>query len=131
MRIGRSTLRGPPGGSPQLITLTAVLVMALTTACGVVPIFPPSLVEYTFVEDFNGPAGTGPDESKWTFDVGGGGWGNGELQTYTRSRANSFLDAQQGRLSLDPGMRRRSSITPRDSRRWTDSRRDTATGRPE
>ncbi|WP_337994104.1 glycoside hydrolase family 16 protein [Actinomycetospora callitridis] len=93
VRIGRSTLRGPPGGSPQLITLTALLVMALSTACGGVPIFSPP-PEYTFVEDFDGPAGTGPDESKWTFDVGGGGWGNGELQTYTRSRANSFLDGR-------------------------------------
>lgn len=47
---------------------------------------------YTFVDDFNGPAGAAPDPSRWAFDVGGGGWGNGELQTYTESRANSFLD---------------------------------------
>jgi hypothetical protein len=25
-----------------------------------------------------------PDPSKWAFEVGGGGWGNGELETYTK-----------------------------------------------
>jgi len=48
--------------------------------------------QYTFVDDFNGSAGTAPDPAKWTFDLGGGGWGNNELQTYTDSRKNSFLD---------------------------------------
>lgn len=47
---------------------------------------------YAFVDDFNGPAGAPPDPAKWSFDVGGGGWGNNELQTYTSSRENSFLD---------------------------------------
>ena len=27
-----------------------------------------------------------PDPSKWSYDLGGGGWGNGELQFYTGSR---------------------------------------------
>jgi beta-glucanase (GH16 family) len=90
--IARSTLRGPPGGSRPLMILVTLLVMAAITACGVSPMPPPPPVEYTFVDDFDGPAGAAPNESKWTFDVGGGGWGNGELQTYTQSRANSFLD---------------------------------------
>jgi beta-glucanase (GH16 family) len=47
---------------------------------------------YTFQDEFNGPAGSAPDHVKWSYDVGGGGWGNNELQTYTDSRANSFLD---------------------------------------
>lgn len=29
-----------------------------------------------------------PDESKWAFDLGGGGWGNSELQTYTSDPQN-------------------------------------------
>ena len=32
-------------------------------------------------DDFN--TGTAPDPSKWNFEVGGGGWGNNELQYYT------------------------------------------------
>jgi beta-glucanase (GH16 family) len=29
-----------------------------------------------------------PDALKWTFDIGGGGWGNNELQTYTDNAQN-------------------------------------------
>jgi beta-glucanase (GH16 family) len=49
---------------------------------------------YTFADEFNGSAGAAPDPAKWTHDLGGGGWGNNELQTYTNSRKNSFLDGQ-------------------------------------
>lgn len=49
-------------------------------------------VTYSFDDDFDGPAGSAPDPSKWTYDVGGGGWGNNELEVYTSARANSFLD---------------------------------------
>jgi beta-glucanase (GH16 family) len=43
-------------------------------------------------DEFEGPAGSKPDPSKWNFDLGGGGWGNGELQVYTDSARNAFLD---------------------------------------
>lgn len=33
-------------------------------------------------DEFNGAAGTAPDSSRWTYDTGGGGWGNGELEIY-------------------------------------------------
>src|ERR1700753_2025551 len=33
-------------------------------------------------DEFNASAGTAPDSSRWTFDTGGGGWGNGELEVY-------------------------------------------------
>ncbi len=32
-----------------------------------------------------------PDESKWVFDLGGGGWGNSELQTYTNDPQNIMI----------------------------------------
>lgn len=35
-------------------------------------------------DDFTGAAGTPPDPSVWTAQTGAGGWGNDELQTYTR-----------------------------------------------
>ncbi|MBF9222924.1 glycoside hydrolase family 16 protein [Hymenobacter ruricola] len=31
------------------------------------------------------------DPAKWTYDLGGGGWGNNELETYTNSPDNVFL----------------------------------------
>lgn len=33
-------------------------------------------------DEFNGSAGSFPDPSNWVYDVGGGGWGNGEWQVY-------------------------------------------------
>lgn len=32
-----------------------------------------------------------PDASKWDYSLGGNGWGNQELQTYTADRENSFV----------------------------------------
>jgi len=41
-------------------------------------------------DDFDGPAGAPPSERFWTFEVGGGGWGDEQLQTY--AAANATLD---------------------------------------
>ena len=43
-------------------------------------------------DEFNGAAGSPPDPTKWNYDIGGGGWGNGELETYTNSTNNAFQD---------------------------------------
>ena len=43
-------------------------------------------------DEFNGAAGTPPDPTKWNYDLGGGGWGNGEAETYTNSTNNAFQD---------------------------------------
>lgn len=43
-------------------------------------------------DEFNAPAGTSPDPAKWTYDLGAGGWGNRELETYTDRSANMFED---------------------------------------
>lgn len=39
-------------------------------------------------DEFNGAAGALPDASRWTFDLGGSGNGNHELETYTDRAAN-------------------------------------------
>jgi beta-glucanase (GH16 family) len=44
----------------------------------------------TWSDEFDGPTGS-PASSKWSFDIGGGGWGNKELQTYTNRLANAEL----------------------------------------
>ncbi|NEW09359.1 family 16 glycosylhydrolase [Paenibacillus sp. SYP-B3998] len=43
-------------------------------------------------DEFNGNSGTSPDAGKWKYDIGGNGWGNNELEYYTDSRNNSYLD---------------------------------------
>jgi beta-glucanase (GH16 family) len=51
-------------------------------------------------DEFDGPAGAPPDATKWTYDTGAGGWGNQELETYTSSRDNSYLDGN-GNLVIE------------------------------
>src|SRR5579884_1406685 len=45
-------------------------------------------------DEFNGAAGSPPDPAKWNYDLGGGGWGNRELETYTNSTRNAFQDGK-------------------------------------
>jgi beta-glucanase (GH16 family) len=53
-----------------------------------------------FFDDFLGPAGSPPNPLYWTYDLGGGGWGNNELETYTNLPANVRLDGQ-GHLVIE------------------------------
>jgi beta-glucanase (GH16 family) len=46
----------------------------------------------TWSDEFDGPAGGAPDQGKWKYDIGGGGWGNNELQYYTSSTSNASLN---------------------------------------
>ena len=45
-----------------------------------------------WADEFDGPARNVPDPAKWDYDIGGNGWGNNELETYTRRSENAFLD---------------------------------------
>lgn len=48
----------------------------------------------TFEDDFEGAAGTSPDASRWVFDVGGGGFGNEQLEHNTDRPENAALDGE-------------------------------------
>jgi beta-glucanase (GH16 family) len=79
----------------HLRLLSVALTTAVVAACQVT--FPHVGAEpedrgiVTFTDEFDGPAGSPPNPQYWTNDVGGTGWGNNELQYYTRS-GNAFLD---------------------------------------
>ena len=45
-------------------------------------------------DDFDGPRGSAADPAKWVYDTGATGWGNHELEEYTRDPANAFLDGE-------------------------------------
>jgi len=49
-------------------------------------------------DEFNGPDGSLPDSTKWTYDLGGNGWGNGELESYTSRAQNAQI--QGGNLVI-------------------------------
>jgi beta-glucanase (GH16 family) len=57
-------------------------------------------MQYVFKDDFNGPAGSAPNPANWAFNTGATGWGNHELENYTTSRANSYLDGH-GHLVIE------------------------------
>src|ERR1019366_7289491 len=45
-------------------------------------------------DEFNGPAGSPPDSTKWNYNLGGGAGANNEAETYTNSPNNVFQDGQ-------------------------------------
>ncbi len=53
--------------------------------------------ELVWQDEFNTiPTDSLPDPAKWTYDIGGGGWGNNEWQTYTDTKSNVKLDEIEG-----------------------------------
>jgi uncharacterized protein (TIGR03437 family) len=72
---------------------------ALSLALAVVvppasPQAPPTGTAWKLIwnDEFNGAAGTQPDSTKWTYDLGAGGWGNQELEDYTNAAENAHMD---------------------------------------
>ena len=54
----------------------------------------------TFSQEFEGPKGQAPDPKVWSRDIGGGGFGNGEWESYTDGNKNAFLDGK-GNLVIE------------------------------
>jgi beta-glucanase (GH16 family) len=50
-------------------------------------------------DEFKQPDGSAPDASKWNCEIGGGGWGNHELECYT-SRTNN-VRIEDGKLVIE------------------------------
>ncbi|MEV5082865.1 glycoside hydrolase family 16 protein [Streptomyces sp. NPDC056159] len=83
---------------------------------------PPSGWTQVFLDDFDGPAGSGVNTANWQYDIGtsypGGAanWGTGEVETMTSSTSNVSLDGS-GNLLITP---RRDA-----SGNWTSGRIET------
>jgi beta-glucanase (GH16 family) len=112
------------------------LLQALLTAALLIPLalFPdyflahaktaqttPVPTGYTLIwsDEFNSADGTTPDPTKWTYDIGGEGWGNQELEFYTNHPQNAHI--QSGNLVITA----QKEITARpggDSRQYTSAR---------
>lgn len=54
------------------------------------PIATPGAV--IWMDDFEGPAGQSPSSANWTYDIGGSGWGNHQLEYDSDSPTNVALD---------------------------------------
>jgi beta-glucanase (GH16 family) len=55
---------------------------------------PPPQWNLTMSDEFEGDEGTAPDPTLWTYDVGGDGWGNGQLEFNTDRVENVSLDGK-------------------------------------
>lgn len=52
----------------------------------------PSGMTEVWSDEFTGAAtGAQPNPATWTYDLGAGGWGNSELETYVNSQANAHM----------------------------------------
>jgi uncharacterized protein (TIGR03437 family) len=76
----------PPGAQPIIVTVGSVPSNAANVTVN------PSSWQLVWSDEFNGAAGSPPNPTNWNYDLGGGGWGNGELETYTDSTSNAFED---------------------------------------
>lgn len=79
--------------SPSLAAVMSVSAALLLTSASV----PPTAAagrSLVWSAEFGGAAGEFSDAGRWTLATGGGGWGNGELQCYTRSRDNAATNGQ-------------------------------------
>jgi beta-glucanase (GH16 family) len=93
---------------------------------------PESLDQHQWVlswsDEFNGPDGSAPDPAHWTYDLGGEGWGNQELECYTNDAQNSFL--QGGNLVIQalskPNMVCKSADGTTTTNNYTSARLTTA-----
>jgi beta-glucanase (GH16 family) len=83
------------GTAARTLTLPVVMFTLIgllsSLACSTVCAANATGWSLTWSDEFNGPSGSTVDSAKWSFDIGGGGWGNNELQTYTNRTANAKL----------------------------------------
>jgi beta-glucanase (GH16 family) len=80
--------------APSLVLiLLATALLLISCGSAYTPPPPPPSTSYTLVwsDEFNGADGTSPDSSKWTYDTGGKGWGNNELECYTNLPQNAQM----------------------------------------
>jgi len=75
-----------------LSVLFALVLSACWTACPTAYARNPTVWTLAWSDEFDGPNGSPVDSSKWSFDVGGNGWGNNELETYTSRTTNADLE---------------------------------------
>jgi beta-glucanase (GH16 family) len=72
-------------------SLLLILSMIPVACAGGSATQPPPPTGYTLLwsDEFN--TGSTPDSSKWTYDIGGNGWGNNELEYYTNRPQNAQI----------------------------------------
>jgi len=84
------------GAWPVVVFMVVLVSYALL--CPTVRASNPTVWSLVWSDEFDGPSGSPVDSTKWSFDIGGNGWGNNELESYTNRSANAEL--QDGALVI-------------------------------
>lgn len=74
------------------VVVFTLILISCSPLCATAPASDPNDWSLTWSDEFDGPNGSPVDTSKWSFDTGGGGWGNNELQSYTKRSANAQVE---------------------------------------
>jgi beta-glucanase (GH16 family) len=105
--VSQRKYRRCPGSRnrPRTVALAVALPLVVfaylishSNLCATASASNPALWSLAWSDEFNGPNGSPVDSTKWSFDIGGGGWGNNELETYTNRTTNAVL--QDGALVI-------------------------------
>jgi beta-glucanase (GH16 family) len=75
------------------ITKALLLALAAGAVAGPALAAAPAGFTLAWSEDFKQPVHTPPDPARWVYDLGAGGWGNGELETYVDDVRNAHVVA--------------------------------------
>ena len=89
----------PPATTEPPVTTPPTTEPAPTTTIATpepIPAEPPEGMELVWSDEFDGPE---VDRANWTYDIGGWGWGNGEVQYYTDRPENART--QNGLLVIE------------------------------
>jgi beta-glucanase (GH16 family) len=86
----------------QLFRITAILSALFIWNCSkeknIVPVIPKDDYQLVWSDEFN--TNGLPDVNKWSYDIGGAGWGNNEAQYYTDSRLKN-AEVKDGYLYIN------------------------------
>jgi len=76
------------------LSLSAVAALGVGPACDDAPLEDRATRPWqlTWADEFDAAAGTPPDPTRWVHDVGGGGWGNAQLEHDTARTDNAAHD---------------------------------------
>ena len=85
-----------PETTPATPPPTTTAMTTTIAAPEPIPVDPPDGMELVWSDEFDGDA---IDLTNWTYDLGGGGWGNGEAQYYTDRPENART--QNGLLVIE------------------------------
>lgn len=79
-------------------SIGTLTILLLTIVCGSAPATSstvsggtPAGWKLVWSDELDGPGASAVDATKWSFDLGGNGWGNDELETYTSRTENAHL----------------------------------------